>query len=309
MGTSDAFPSSAGGDPGGDPDTQRRRQQGPAHGLSPRSALSSARTSANAGLGALRKMRAAAEIHGRAAWQTVHRARGLLATQESATWLDTFRRWSPGFVPPVCGTLLLVGAALLASQHDQHGVPLIAPHTLVPLFLLYLLFGTLYGALLYFARDLVVWMAVLAGGAALDLLLTASVIWGLVGAIVVAVLEGAMGALYTRGHLREVADGHVEITSLADAYLRTLLPGAAVLVPGERVQTTLETGERRFTCQPQQARIQDGNGEMYVARAAATAVYRLVPDEAHQALLASEQWEDELHSRIGTLLEEALERW
>src|SRR5262249_56153751 len=90
---------------------------------------------------------------------------------------------------------------------------------------------------------------------------------------------------------------------------RRLRGGMAMLVGGERVLTTLETGERRFTCDPQQVRIQDGNGEIYVARASATVTYRLLPDAAHQAVPAAAHWEENIHDLIGTLLEESLERW
>src|SRR5262249_34513515 len=137
----------------------------------------------------------------------------------------------------------------------------------------------------------------------------AGVLWGLIGVIAVAVLEGALFTLYTRRHLHEVADGHVELTTLAGTYRRTLQPGATVLLPGERVSATLGMGERQFTSPQQQVRIQDGNGEIYVARAAATAVYRLLPGETHQAVATTEHWEEEVHSLIGSVLEETLEQW
>ncbi|HKB46116.1 MAG TPA: hypothetical protein VKC57_00355, partial [Ktedonobacterales bacterium] len=53
----------------------------------------------------------------------------------------------------------------------------------------------------------------------------------------------------------------------------------------------------------------DADGQIHVARAAATVVYRLLPREAHLALLSSQQWEDALYAFIGEALEDALAEW
>jgi hypothetical protein len=245
------------------------------------------------------------------AWSAVRRqaAPAAGALPERRTWLDPVRRWSPGFVPPLLAILLLVGAALLAAQHGPHSTPLIAPHTLLPLFLLYFVLSLLYGALLYLASDTVQWLLALVGGVAVYLLVTAAVLWGPLALLVVAVLLAAGAMYYIQRRQHTVADGNVEITTLVGAYLRTLHPGMTVLVPGERVLAQTATAERTHACPSRQVRIQDANGQIHVARAAATVVYRLLPREAHLALLSSQQWEDDLRALIGEALENALADW
>src|SRR5262249_28338484 len=108
MGTSEAFPSSSGGKPGCGPDAKQRGQRVSARWLPRRVTLATLRGLLHAGFDAVWQLATSAKRHSRAVWQAARQARGPLATGEPPSWLDTFRRWSPGFVPPVIGTLLLL---------------------------------------------------------------------------------------------------------------------------------------------------------------------------------------------------------
>src|SRR5579884_458973 len=232
---------------------------------------------------------------------------GGLPTEPSGL-LAGFRRWSPGFMPPLLGALLLFLAAQLAAKHGP-GTPLVGPGVLVPLFLFYLVAGLLYGSALYFAPTLALWLVALLGGVVLYLFATAAFLAGTLGLVVVGVLLAALGLVYVRRRWVNVPDHQVRVTSLGGAYLRTLGPGSTVLLPGERIAATVETSERTLTCPTRQVRIESAEGVVYVARASAVIAYRLRERAAHRAVLASRRWEEALCDVAGRALGDSLADW
>src|SRR2546430_6288853 len=135
------------------------------------------------------------------------RGTGVRTTQQAysnyAPWFRHLRQWSPGVMPPVFGSLLLLVAALLATRNVGMQRPLIAPNALLPLFLFYLIGGLLWGYLLYVATDVSWWFCVAAGGVATYLLITAALIAGLPGVALVGPLLAGAPVLVTR---RRIAD-------------------------------------------------------------------------------------------------------
>lgn len=223
--------------------------------------------------------------------------------------LRAARRWSPGVVPPLVGGALLAGAVFIATRHAAQQPSSLAPETLLKLVVAYLLCGALYGVLLHLAASDLVWICVLALGAAVYLVATAGMLGGPSAAIVLIVAVGALGVWYVRANGQIVPDGRVLVTGIAGGYARTLYPGRAVLAPFERTLALLDTTEQRFACPTQSADVPNELGEVFVARAAATAVYSLIPSEAHHALALGAQWERDLRELIPQSLRVALGEW
>jgi hypothetical protein len=220
-----------------------------------------------------------------------------------------FRRWSPGIIPPLFGTMLLLAAGAIATHSTSQQPALVDPHTLLVLFIVYLVIGTAYGVLLYLATSTTVWWSVLLAGAAVYLIATFGVIGGPAMGVLTVIVLLAVAARYNHRHMQVVPEGHVLVTTFAGGYHRTLQAGKARLLPGEHPEATLDTAEHRFTCPTQRAGVSIGNGETYTARAAATVAYNLLPEEAHRAALAPDQWEQQLHDLVCSSLQLALEDW
>lgn len=236
------------------------------------------------------------------------RARASIARSPSAA-VRFARRWSPGIVPPLLGSLLLLAALALATHSIPHQPPPVAPQTLLKLLVTYLLAGTLYGVLLYFAASDLAWMCLLAVGLPVYLVLTLAILWGPVAAGVAAGLCAVLVVWYIRRSLLAVPEGQLAITAIAGGYARTLSGGRTALAPGERVVAMLDAGEHRFSCPTRRADIPNELGEIYQARASATVGYQLIPAEAQNAVLAGDEWQDELHEQIGETLTRALGEW
>jgi hypothetical protein len=226
-----------------------------------------------------------------------------------ALWYRTFRRWSPGIVPPLLGTLLLLAAGAIATHSTGQQPALVDPHTLLALFIVYLVIGTTYGVLLYLASSTTVWWTVLLAGIAIYVIATLGVVGGPAMGVLTVIVLAAVVARYNYLHMQIVPEGHVLVTTFAGGYHRTLQAGKARLLPGEHPAATLDTTERRFTCPTQRAGVSIGSGETYTARAAATVAYNLLPEEAYRAALAPDQWEQQLHDLVCSSLQLALEDW
>jgi hypothetical protein len=226
-----------------------------------------------------------------------------------ARWLGTFRRWSPGIVPPLLGTALLLLAFALANRRDARGAPSLSPGELTALFIIYLVGAGAYGVALYVAPSLAIWLLVLIGGVVVYAGVTLWVASGALVAVAFAVFAAAAGVYYVRARMLSVPDGRVAVTALAGGYLRSLRPGGAVLLPGERVLATVETGERQYSCPAKQARVRDSDDTAYIARATATVGYHALPAQAHLAALGSDDWERDLRDLIATTLRESLVKW
>ena len=228
-----------------------------------------------------------------------------------APWFRQLRQWSPGVLPPMFGSLLLLVSALLATRRIGQR-PLIAPNALLPLFIFYLAGGLLWGYLLYIAPAVVSWFAVVVGGAALYLLTTAAFLSGWSGIAVMGALLAGVSALYARGHLVTVPPGALQITTSTAGYSRALLSGVALLLPGERVGQTVQAGERQYDCPAQRVEVHDESGAIYVAQAAATVAYRVALQRAQRIATQSdwaEHWEDDTHEAISSALHQALAEW
>lgn len=245
-------------------------------------------------------------------WQAI-RARQTRTTPATApapaSWLGTLRRWSPGIVPPLLGMALLLLAFALANRRDAHGVPSLAPGGLTTLFIIYLVGAGIYGVALYLAPSLATWLLVLIGGVVVYASATLWVAGGPLAALAFAAFAAAAGAYYVRARLLSVPDGRVAVTALAGSYLRSPRPGVVVLLPGERVVATVETRAREYSCPTKQARVRDSDDIAYIARAAATVGYHVLPAQAHLAALGSDDWERDLRDLIATTLRESLVEW
>src|SRR5215469_14294089 len=131
--------------------------------------LQPADSQADPSLASARRRRAAPAMfaHWRAWWRgATGRATGRVPGTP-ALWYRTFRRWSPGIVPPLLGTLLLLAAGVIATHSTGQQPALVDPHTLLALFIVYLVIGTTYGVLLYLASSTTVWWTVLLAGIAI----------------------------------------------------------------------------------------------------------------------------------------------
>lgn len=212
-------------------------------------------------------------------------------------------------MPPLLGTLLLLLAGALATHRIGQSAPLVDAHTLLTLFLIYLIGGTVYGLLLYLSSGATTWWIVLTSGIAAYLLATVFVIGGpLTGGFAAVLLAAAVGR-YGHRHVQPIADGTVAVTAFAGGYHRTLHPGMAMLVPGERVLATLDTSERRITCPTQRISVRGERGVTYLAHASATVAFNIVPAEAHRAAVLGERWEHELNDLVCAALQRALAQW
>ena len=231
------------------------------------------------------------------------------ASAHYAPWFRQLRQWSPGVMPPIFGSLLLLAAALLATRRTIGQHPLIAPNTLLPLFLFYLLGGLLWGYLLYIAPSVASWFCLVAGGAATYLMITAALIGGLPGVVLVGALLAGAVVLYVRRHLATIPNSALQLTTSAGGYSRLLQPGVTILLPGERVGRTLQTEEREYDSPLQRAEVQGESGTIYSAQASATVGYRIAPIQLHHVAPDLEHWEDDTHQAIQSALRQALAEW
>jgi hypothetical protein len=225
-----------------------------------------------------------------------------------APWFRAARRWSPGVFPPLLA-LLLLGIIALAGRVTGAGMNIVPAADVLPLALLYLIGGTLYGVGLYYAPTNNIWLSILAGGAVLYFIATLGVLTGPLAAIMLIVLLAVPVYMYVRRHLRDIPPQQALVTTLAGGYHRTLTHGAAILIPGERELATVDTNERELTVPVQGVRITDREGEGFVARAAATLAYHIPAAQAHLAALAADTWEGDVNERAAESLRIALGEW
>jgi hypothetical protein len=243
-------------------------------------------------------------------WLLATRARARTsASGAPSSWFRMLRHWTPGLLPPLLSLLLLVLVVQLATHRAGNHAPLVSANALLPLGIIYLIVGTIFGALLYFAPSHTFWWLVLGAGLAAYLVVTLGIVTGPLGAAFALVVVGGAAFFYIRSHLLSVPANTVMLTRFAGAYHRTLPPGNNVLVPGERAVATVDLAVHEYTCPTQWVEVGDGGGARYVARAAATVSYRIVPAEAYRTIDAPEQWERELHELIANRLHDALTQW
>jgi hypothetical protein len=219
-------------------------------------------------------------------------------------WGITFRMlraWSPLVVPATAWVLLLALAVALTRHPAGHvAIPSVRVGQLA---ILLLAVGVGFGVVLRSAASDVGWMALVASGVGVEVVLSALVLFGPLASVMAALVLLVGSSLIVQGYLRPVAPDSVQVTALADAYSRTLLPGRNVLAPGERVVAVVPTGTREHITVPQ--RVQGGEG--WSAQAAARVSYRVVPAEAHRAVRDGPDWERGFQRRVAASVRRELE--
>jgi hypothetical protein len=149
-------------------------------------------------------------------------------------------------------------------------------------------------------------------GVAMYLLVTSALIAGLPAVVLVGALLAGAAVLYTRRHIANIPNSALQLTTSAGGYSRALLPGVAILLPGEHLGQTVETGERQYDCPAQRVEVHDESGAIYDAQAAATVAYRMTPQWARGVVARGgrlEHWEDDTHQAIESALHQALAEW
>jgi hypothetical protein len=237
-------------------------------------------------LGNIRRRRPASD------WETPH------------TWLPAVRTWSPAVAPPVLGLILVFIATLPTAPSSRNGAP--PSNTLPTLFLLYFLCGVVYGLCLYFATSLDSWAKILLGG---GVLYSLAALWFLGGPVLLVfafVLYGGVGLYYVHSRRHDVPSDCLHITTLLGRYWRTLPPGRALLLPGERVHSEVANPAKQYTTPLVLVHLCDAHGSRYIAQASAIAGYCYSPTDALSKRAMPEKWEDELYKTIRETLRDVL---
>lgn len=214
-------------------------------------------------------------------------------------------RWAPIVAPAVIGSLLLTLTLALRTHERALYAPLPANLVVPALLAVYLLGGALLGLALYFAPNGVVWNLALFGAPALLLCIMFAVAFGAPGALLALSLLAALLLIYSCWRQFVTRPGSVEVTLLLGEWYRTLQPGYNILLPGERVITTLRTTPRAFTTATQRVALTPHR----VAQARATVAYLVNPHEAWRTASVRATWEDELRQRISSSVRDCLDDW
>jgi hypothetical protein len=219
-------------------------------------------------------------------------------------WLHAARTWSPAVAPPVLGLILVFVATLPTPPPSRAGAS--TSNTFPLLFLLYFLCGVVYGLCLYFAPSLNSWAKILLGGAVLYSL---AVLWFLGGPVLLIfgiILVGGAGLYFVHSHVHEMPDDTLHITTLLGRYWRTIPPGRALLLPGERVHSKVDNPAKQYTTPLVQVHLCDAAGDRFIAQASAIAGYCYSPTDALSKRVMPEKWEDDLHKTVRETLRDVL---
>ena len=241
--------------------------------------------------------------------------RGWMRTLTPASWqpvhdvghplIIRMKRWAPIVAPAVIGSLLLT-LTLALRAHLHAPAALIPAAAVTPALLgIYLLGGALLGLALYFAPNGVVWSLAFFGGPSLLLAALLTVAFGPSGGLLVLSAVAALLLIYSAWRRSITSAGSVEVTLLLGEWYRTLQPGYNVLLPGERIITTLRTRPRAFTTATQRVALTRNR----IAQARATVSYVVNPQEAWRTASVRATWEDELRQRISDSVRETLYDW
>jgi hypothetical protein len=219
-------------------------------------------------------------------------------------WLHSARTWSPAVAPPVLGLILVFVASLPTPPPSRAGA---STSTALPLlFLLYFLCGVAYGLCLFFARSLNSWAKILLGG---SVLYSLAVLWFLGGPVPVVfglIFFGGAGIYYVHSCRHDVPSDTLHITTLLGRYWRTIPPGRALLLPGERVHSEVANPAKQYTTPLVQVHLADAPGNRYIAQASAIAGYCYSPTDALSKRVMHEKWEDDLYKSIRDTLRDVL---
>jgi hypothetical protein len=174
------------------------------------------------------------------------------------------------------------------------------------LFLLYFICGIIYGLCLYFAPSLNSWAKILLSGGVLYSLAALWFLGGLVILVFGLILCGGVGLYFVHSHLHEVPSDTLHISTLLGRYWRTIPPGRALLLPGERVHSEVANPARQYTTPLVQVHLGDAAGKRYIAQASAIAGYCYSPTDALSKRIMPEKWEDDLYKTIREMLRDVL---
>src|SRR5579885_139289 len=218
-------------------------------------------------------------------------------------WLAGLRAWSPVVVPPLLG-LLLVFIATLPASSSSHARA--ASDPLPTLFLLYFLCGALYGLALYFPWSLNSWAKILLGGVICYSLVALWFLGGMVPLVLGSIFWSAPILYYLHTCRHSVPAETQHVTTLAGRYWRTLGPGRALLLPGERVRAELDNMPNHDEVDIQRVHLRAAAGERFIAQASAIVSYRYAPTDALRKLITPESWQNDFHKTIKEAVCDAL---
>lgn len=219
------------------------------------------------------------------------------------------RRWSPFFVPFVLGVLAVVGALTVIVRQWMAPSELLVNGGPAEFIAVALIFGALFGVLLYVAPTPRIWMATMLAGSLLYVALLLAVSLGLLLGLLLVGGAALVLFIYVRSHLWLVPDDVVVPIVQRDRYVRTIYPGLNVLWPLERPLGTLSTGLHIYTSPQSEVRRTTPTGIPYRVSASAVVAYALIPAEAGRAVDMIETWEGDLHQIVDVTLRDALQDW
>jgi hypothetical protein len=219
------------------------------------------------------------------------------------------KRWAPAFVPSLEGAAAVAFALALIFRGAPVGGNLNSIGGIPTLLAVYLVGGALFGLVLYFATSDAIWFSgLIIGGLLLPTLILATLVNRVIGGIEVLLALG-LGIFILWVRCETVPDNTVAVTKLFGRYFRIVRSGQYLRLPFERVVAALDTHEHLYTAPTQYVEVRSPQGVPYRARANCTAIYAILPGEAHRIVPMLDSWERDLqHVLIGTL-REALADW
>jgi len=201
-------------------------------------------------------------------------------------------------IPPALGVIFFTLVAVLSLE----GIARISPYLIWPLFFVFAAVAVLQGAALRYMPNDLTWVIAVSIGFLVFFAIAAFAILGFSTGAIACVLLGVAIALFLKRHIRSVLEGTVHVMVLFGRYNRTLMPGIHFYFPGERPLAILRTSEVFYTT-PRQRVLASFGAEIELA---ATISYRLVPEEAHRAVLLVDDWERRLHALLETTVQDVV---
>ena len=169
-----------------------------------------------------------------------------------------------------------------------------------PIGLIIIAIMILQGMMLYYAStDGINWTLGVVGGFFLYLLVGCFTLSGPVTTLIVLIILLIAVLIAARFAYRLVVEGTVDIVFSFGKYSRTLSPGLNFVLPWEKVTAQLHTKERVWTCPEQTAPISPEED----VHLKATISYKLMPEDAHLAVLQVENWEQSLQELFKAILQ------
>jgi len=209
-----------------------------------------------------------------------------------------FRRRSPLIVPVTLGVIFFVLVAALSLA----GVARVPVYLVWPLLFVFGAIAILQGAALYYAPNDLIWVVAAGVGFLVFFAVAALSILGFTFGVMVIALFCAAIVYLLRRRMVSVMEGTVHVMVLFGRYNRTLMPGIHFRFPGERPIAIVRTSEVFYTT-PRQRVLASFGAEIELA---ATISYRVIPEQAHRAVLLVDDWEKRLHSLLETTVQDVV---